>query len=91
MFTNFRYKWGIGRLIWESPVKPLVIPIFHLGMDSVLPNEPPYMIKTRKKLTIYYGEPIDFGDMIEKLKLSGASGTDARKAITDRLQDELLK
>ncbi|XP_017753198.1 PREDICTED: tafazzin homolog isoform X1 [Eufriesea mexicana] len=88
---NMRLKWGIGRLILESPVTPLVIPIYHLGMDQVLPNEYPYRLKIRKKVTMNYGKPIDFSELIKELRASNASEVEARKAITDRIQDELLK
>lgn len=75
----------------ESPVTPLVIPIYHLGMDEVLPNEPPYRLKIRKKVTLNYGEPIDFTELLEQLRASKASEVEARKAITDRIQEELIK
>ncbi|XP_043586228.1 tafazzin isoform X3 [Bombus pyrosoma] len=88
---NMRLKWGVGRLILESPVTPLVIPIYHLGMDEVLPNEPPYRLKIRKKVTLNYGEPIDFTELLEQLRASKASEVEARKAITDRIQEELIK
>ncbi|CAB0041940.1 unnamed protein product [Trichogramma brassicae] len=88
---NMRYKWGIGRLIFESPVVPLVIPILHLGMDQILPNEQPYMIKTKKKVTMYYGEPIDLSEMLENLKKSNANEEEARKAITDHIQNEMFR
>ena len=40
-----RYKWGVGRLISECRPRmlPIVVPIYHLGMDSVLPNKKPYI------------------------------------------------
>ncbi|XP_076684655.1 tafazzin, phospholipid-lysophospholipid transacylase isoform X2 [Andrena cerasifolii] len=88
---SMRFKWGVGRLIWESPVTPLVIPICHLGMDEVLPNEPPYRLKLRKKVTMNYGNPIDFNELIQELRASKASDMEARKAITDRLQEEILR
>lgn len=87
----FRLKWGVGRLILESPVTPIVIPIYHLGMDDILPNEPPYMIRTGKKVTMNYGEPIDFSGMLADLRASKASEMEARKAITDRIQEELIR
>ena len=86
-----RLKWGVGRLILESPVTPVVIPIYHLGMDDVLPNEPPYRLKIRKKVTMNYGEPIDFTELLGELRASKASEVEARKAITDRIQTELIK
>lgn len=68
---------------------PLVIPIFHFGMDQILPNEPPYMLRTKKKVTLYYGDPIDFSEMLENFKNSNADEIQARTAITKRIQDEL--
>ncbi|XP_014474843.1 PREDICTED: tafazzin homolog [Dinoponera quadriceps] len=88
---DMRLKWGVGRLILESPVTPIVIPICHLGMDQVLPNEPPYMLKTGKKVTLNYGEPIDFSGLLAELRASKASEVEARKAITDHIQEELQR
>ncbi|XP_017885900.1 tafazzin homolog isoform X1 [Ceratina calcarata] len=88
---NLRLKWGVGRLIMESPVTPMVIPIYHLGMDQVLPNQPPYRLQMRKKVTLNYGEPIDFTALVKKLRASNASEIEARKAITDRIQEELQR
>lgn len=88
---NMRLKWGVGRLIMESPVTPLVVPICHLGMDQVLPNEPPYWLRFGNRVTVNYGEPIDFSDLVDKLRASKASELETRKAITDRIQEELQR
>lgn len=88
---NMRLKWGVGRMIYESPVTPIVVPIWHVGMDDVLPNEPPYILKLRKNLTFNYGNPIDFTEVVRILKARNATDVEARKEITDRIQKELLK
>ncbi|XP_022913904.1 tafazzin [Onthophagus taurus] len=88
---TMRLKWGVGRMIFESPVTPIVIPIWHIGMDDVLPNDPPYYLRLFKNLTFNYGKPIDFSDMVKKLRARNATDVEARKEITDRIQDELLK
>ncbi|KOC63176.1 Tafazzin like protein [Habropoda laboriosa] len=88
---NMRLKWGVGRLIMESPVTPLVIPIYHLGMDEVLPNEPPYVLRIRKKVTMNYGDPIDFSELLQQFRSSKMSEMEVRKAITDRIQGELRR
>ncbi|KAL3286094.1 hypothetical protein HHI36_000607 [Cryptolaemus montrouzieri] len=88
---NMRLKWGVGRMIFEAPITPIILPIWHIGMDEVLPNEPPYYLHLRKKLTFNYGEPIDLTDMVKSLREKKVTEVEARKAITDFLQDELFK
>lgn len=88
---DMRLKWGVGRMIYESPITPIVIPIWHIGMDDVLPNEPPYYLRLRKNLTFNYGRPIDFTNLLEKLRLRKVTDVEARKEITDLIQNELLK
>ncbi|XP_077291669.1 tafazzin, phospholipid-lysophospholipid transacylase isoform X2 [Arctopsyche grandis] len=84
-----RLKWGIGRLIYESPITPVVIPIWHEGMDDILPNAEPYVLRFKKKLTINYGEPLHLEDIVNKLKEANASPEEARKTITDYIQVQL--
>lgn len=85
-----RLKWGVGRMVLDSPVTPIIVPIWHVGMDDVLPNDPPYILKTGKRVTFNFGEPIELSSLIAELKMSNASEETARKAITDKIQEELL-
>lgn len=86
-----RLKWGLGRMVYESPVVPIVIPLWHVGMEEILPNYPPYYLRTGKKITINIGEPIDLNDLVKKLREAKVSDEEARKAITDKIQVELYK
>lgn len=74
----------------DSPVTPIIVPIWHVGMDDVLPNDPPYILKTGKRVTFNFGEPIELSSLITELKMSNASDETVRKAITDKIQEELL-
>lgn len=85
-----RFKWGVGRLIYEAPVTPIVVPIWHIGMDDILPNKTPYILKTGKKATFNFGEPIDLNGLLAELRANKVTAEFARKAITDRIQNELL-
>lgn len=76
-------------MIYESPVPPIIVPIWHEGMDTVLPNYPPYIIKIGKKITINVGQPIDISDLVDSLKKDNTPEPIARKIITDRLQEEM--
>lgn len=86
---DMRFKWGVGRMIFESPITPIVVPVWHIGMDDMLPNDPPYYLRLRKKMTFNYGNPIDFTETVRRLRARNATDVEARKEITDRIQDEL--
>lgn len=84
---EIRLKWGVGRIIYESPKVPIVLPMWHEGMDSVLPNVEPYMFKLGRNVTINIGEPLDLNDYVEDLKNKQVPEPVARKLITDKIQD----
>ncbi|XP_055916438.1 tafazzin isoform X2 [Eupeodes corollae] len=84
-----RLKWGVGRMVYESPKIPIVLPVWHEGMHEVLPNIEPYIPKWGKKVTMNVGRPIDLEDFILDMKRRNVPEPDARKLITDRIQDEL--
>lgn len=86
---QLRLKWGVGRMIYESHVLPIVIPIWHIGMDDILPNEPPYYLRFRKKVTYNFGKPIDLSQIIEKLRESNVTDVEARRIITDKIQEAM--
>ncbi|KAK9503999.1 hypothetical protein O3M35_010447 [Rhynocoris fuscipes] len=85
-----RLKWGVGRLIYDAPITPIVIPIWHIGLDEVLPNTPPYILKTGRKLTFNFGKPINLTNLINELRSNNINGHTAYEIITDRIQIELL-
>ncbi|XP_054739013.1 tafazzin isoform X2 [Anastrepha obliqua] len=86
---EMRLKWGVGRIIYESPRIPIIIPMWHEGMDEVLPNTEPYILKWGKKVTLNIGKPIDLHDFIQDLKDRKVPEPEARKLITDKIQDVL--
>ncbi|XP_038054138.1 tafazzin-like isoform X2 [Patiria miniata] len=85
-----RLKWGVGRAIAESKVLPLVIPFWHLGMDEVLANHPPYIPKLGKKITMLIGKPLDFRESLSRLREEGRSPLEIRKKLTDIIQEEFV-
>ena len=86
---DLRLKWGVGRLISDCKVLPIVIPIYHLGLDSILPNVTPYIPRIGQKVTIVVGEPIDFNPVMRELEKAGANAEQRRKALTDLVQQKL--
>jgi monolysocardiolipin acyltransferase len=86
-----RLKWGVGQMIYKSSILPIVVPICHEGMETILPNEPPYYLRTGRKVTFNFGEPIELKELVTKLRETNATEEEARKAITDKIEEELLK
>ncbi|XP_026842436.1 tafazzin homolog [Drosophila persimilis] len=85
---EIRLKWGVGRIIYESPKMPVILPMWHEGMDDVLPNVEPYVLQWRKKVTINIGQPMDLNDFVDDLKKRQVPEPTARKLITDKIQEE---
>ena len=86
-----RYKWGVGRLIAEAKKIPIVLPMYHIGMDDILPNKKPYIPRIKKKVTLLVGQPMEFTDDLELMRLMKKTPAEIRKYITDKIQEEVFK
>ncbi|CAH4032464.1 tafazzin [Pieris brassicae] len=91
---RIRFKWGVGRLISESAARgrpPLVLPVWHEGMDRVLPNTEPYRLRARNHVYLCVGEPIALHPLLDRLKSMNATEEETRRVITERIQEELWR
>ena len=86
-----RLKWGIGRLIADCKTAPLVIPMWHVGMEKILPNKWPYIPRIGKRVTLVIGDPLNLSGMVKQLQQEKASPVEMRKKLTDFVQDEFYK
>lgn len=84
-----RLKWGVGRLIAEARIPPLVLPFWHEGINDVLPVGKPYIPRIGKKVTVVIGEVIDTREILERLKADHPTAEGLRKALTDYVQSQL--
>ncbi|CRL08646.1 CLUMA_CG021417, isoform A [Clunio marinus] len=85
-----RLKWGVGRILFESfPVNPIIIPIWHEGMNELLPNYPPYYFRLNSKLTFNFGKPIDLSETMKMIFDKNIDEVEARRVITDEIQKNL--
>ncbi|KAI9240134.1 hypothetical protein MVEG_10582 [Podila verticillata NRRL 6337] len=102
-----RLKWGVGRILMEYggptiqdgglPIDevemPIVIPIYHLGMEDILrlndDNSSPVFPKLGMPLTIVFGEPIEFGSLMQEYKDGKTSEVETRIKMTERVFEAL--
>ncbi|XP_065911592.1 tafazzin-like [Dysidea avara] len=88
--TTMRLKWGVGRLIADMRRNPIVLPFWHSGMESILPDKT-YVPRLFKKITVFVGDPIDFSQLLETHRKQKSNAVVVRKQITDIIQDRFAE
>jgi monolysocardiolipin acyltransferase len=91
---QMRFKWGVGRILLETyqknpGIKVTILPMWHLGMDSLLPNTPPYRFRFNTKLTFNFGKPIDLSETLQHISDNVSDEVEGRRLITEEIQNKL--
>jgi hypothetical protein len=63
---------GVGRLIADTHPTPIVVPIFHAGMEQILSVGAMVPVACGKQLAIRVGEPLCFEDLKAKHRGGGS-------------------
>ncbi|KAG2336666.1 hypothetical protein BDR05DRAFT_942133 [Suillus weaverae] len=65
-----RFKWGVGRILMETAVPPLIIPMWLTGFDKLMPEHRSSPYKYFPRLGIQLG--VAFGDPISVEEIAAA-------------------
>jgi len=88
---HIRYKWGVGRLLWDCSKSPLILPVVHMGMSNVLPNpgvgeKQSAIVRPGNLVTVNIGHPIDLSKLLNRLKKANVDNEEARRCVTEEIQ-----
>lgn len=64
-------KWGVGKLIADTKVMPIVLPFFHWGMENIVPHDSNNKVVSPipalgQSLGVIVGEPMKFDDLLRE-------------------------
>jgi monolysocardiolipin acyltransferase len=83
-------RWGVGKLVESSEVTPLVLPIYHLGFDKLVPLSKPYYPRPFQSISILIGEPLDFQTLAKENKQKKKPPHETYVAVTNAVQKSLI-
>lgn len=96
---SYAFRWGLARLILDAlsgqPQRMIeLLPLYHLGMDKVLPNVKPYVPKMNKTVTVFIRQdgPLRItNEFVRELCRGLSSPSEKRAQIMNFLEDEMKK
>jgi monolysocardiolipin acyltransferase len=81
-------RHGVGKLVTEARVPPVVLPIYHLGMANVIPYHGRWP-RPGKDILFVIGKPIYFDETLAKLRSQGLDKVEVYNRVTDIIEGEL--
>ncbi|KAH9482947.1 Tafazzin [Psilocybe cubensis] len=69
-----RFKWGVGRILMETEIPPIVIPMWITGFDQLMPEGRPfpnkYLPRIGARMSVTFGQPVPTEKLEEALDVS---------------------
>uniref|UniRef100_A0A914NZC7 Tafazzin family protein n=2 Tax=Meloidogyne incognita TaxID=6306 RepID=A0A914NZC7_MELIC len=87
--TPIRIKWGVARMIADSKLPPILLPMWTRGMADAWPNTRPYFPRIGKTVEIHIGTPIDTAIWISASPMEDETELQRRKRLADLVQEKL--
>ena len=84
-----RMRPGVGRLIADARVPPVVLPFYHRGFLSLQKKGEFFPISFGHRLDILVGEPIAVGPLLAELRAAGMNERDVHAGVSARIGVEL--
>ena len=87
-----KFRWGIGRLVSEAEMTPIVLPYWHCGMEKILPVDhirSQAFPRLGQKITVVFGKELDFRDDLIDMRNREKSLRSQRIFITSRIEEEM--
>ncbi|PPQ92361.1 hypothetical protein CVT25_008711 [Psilocybe cyanescens] len=83
------FKWGVGRILMETNVPPVVIPMWLTGFDQLMPEGRPfpnkYLPRIGARMSVTFGQPISADKLRESLVVS-PNNSDVVSSATGRFE-----
>jgi len=83
-----RFKWGVGRILMETAVPPVVIPMWLTGFDKLMPEHRSfpwkYIPRPGVKLSITFGNPLSPEDIQTALRALSREGYNFQSNVSDK-------
>ncbi|KAG1874781.1 acyltransferase-domain-containing protein [Suillus subalutaceus] len=88
-----RFKWGVGRILMETAVPPLIIPMWLTGFDKLMPEHRsfPYKYFPRLgiRLGVVFGNPISVEEITAALSAHSYVPLVTEDGVESKLNNEL--
>lgn len=86
-----RMRPGVGRLVADARLPPIVLPFYHRGLHTLLKKGEVLPIGFGNRIDILVGQPLDFTPLLAELRAAGVPERDVHVAVAARIGEALAQ